>query len=262
MNRAEEITKVIIEALLPAKLAYRAEQSHGEYDFDLKYQDGRLAALEVTASIDRAELELLAAIKRQTKGRTGLPTTKCRNSWIISVRSSARVNVLCQKLDTYLSALEMNGISNFSLNDLHIPEVNEICAALHVDHGMVVRTSAPPAIYLTPSSGGGFVDPLNAVEAGLREAWKEDNRKKLGGSTCPERHLAVYIDLFDDSAWTAMHWSDPPAATPDLPAEINHIWLLAEGESSGEFTIWRGRPDAAWQSQRLRLPSVIAERDR
>jgi hypothetical protein len=262
MNRAEENTKLIIEALLPAKLVYRTEQSHGEYDFDLKYQDGRLAALEVTASIDRAELELLAAIKRQTKGRAGLSTTKCRHSWMISVRSSARVNILRQKLETYLSALEMNGISNFSLNDLHIPEVNEICAALEVDHGTVITTSTPPAIYLTPSSGGGFIDPLSAVEAGRREAWKKDNRKKLGGSTASERHLAVYIDLFDDSAWTALHWSNPPATTPDLPAEINHLWLLAEGESPGEFTIWRGRSDTVWQSQRLRLPSVISERER
>jgi hypothetical protein len=262
MDRPENVTKLVIEAILPAKLEYRVEQSHGEYDFDLKYQDGRLAALEATASVDRAELELLAAIKRQTKGRAGFPAAKCTNSWMISVRSSARINVLRQKLDTYLSALEMNGISHFSLFDLHIPQVNEICEVLELDHGTIITTSAPPAIYLTPSSGGGFVDPSSAVEAGRREAWKEDNRKKLSGSNTPERHLAVYIDLLDDSAWTAMHWSEPPAATPDLPPEITHIWLLAEGESPGEFTIWRAHSDAIWQNQRLRLPTSIAERER
>lgn len=31
----------------------REDQSHGEYDFDLVYPDGRVAALEVTAAMDQ-----------------------------------------------------------------------------------------------------------------------------------------------------------------------------------------------------------------
>src|SRR5215469_10313627 len=109
MDRAEEITKLAVEAILPARLEYRIEQSHGEYDFDVKYHDGRLAALETTTSVDQPELELLAAIKRQTKHRGSFLADKCKNSWMISVRSSARVSVLRHKLDTYLSALELDG---------------------------------------------------------------------------------------------------------------------------------------------------------
>ncbi len=54
MNHAEKVAKRALEALLPAgSLKYRPEQSSGEYDFDLCYGDGAIAALEVTASVDK-----------------------------------------------------------------------------------------------------------------------------------------------------------------------------------------------------------------
>lgn len=254
MDRAENITKLVIEAMLPAKLEYRAEQSNGECDFDIKYHDGRLAALETTSSVHRAELEMLAAIKKQTKGTTAFPARRCQHNWMITVRPPARVSVLGEKLDSYLSALENEGINNFSLSDLHTPSVMELCEVLGVEHGTVITASPPPALYLTPSGEGGLIDSSSAIDAGRREAWKSDNRKKLGGSGANERHLAVYIDLSDASAWTAMHWSEPPKAPPELPDEVTHIWLLAEGESSGECTVWRGCSDQLWQVQRLQFP--------
>lgn len=261
MDRAEKVTKLILEAILPAKLEYRPEQSHGEYDFYLKYQDGRLAALEATATVDQAELELLAAIKRQTKGRAVFSATKCKHSWMISVRSSARINVLRQRLDTYLSALEHDGISSFSESDIHNHNVKAICIDLAVEGGCVISTSAPPRIYPSPAGKGELISHAGAVEAARREAWKEDNRRKLGDSNTPERHLAIYVDVLDDSAWTAMHWSEPPPIVPDLPAEITHIWLFAEGESSSQYTIWCGRTDRVWRSQRLRLPATSADKE-
>jgi len=250
MDRAEKITKLVIEAILPARLEYRVQQSNGKYDFDLEYFDGRLAALEATASIDRAQLEFLAAIKRQKKGAPGFPAEKCRSSWMISARSSARATVLRQKLDIYLSVLELNGISRFSLVDLDIPSVSAICNDLEVEHGFVVLTSTPPAIYVLPAGAGAVIDPANAIEAGWRESWKDDNRKKLRASHAAERHLVVYIDLLHDSAWTAMNWAEPPPQIPDLPPEITHIWLLAEGETPGEVVIWRAETVRSWQRQK------------
>jgi hypothetical protein len=53
MNKAEEIAKTLMEIIyVGAEMRYRRDQSKGEYDYDLRYTDGTIAAVEVTASMD------------------------------------------------------------------------------------------------------------------------------------------------------------------------------------------------------------------
>jgi hypothetical protein len=58
MDQAERLAKAVIEALLPgSKMEYREKQSQGArvYDFDLGYADGRVTAVEVTASVNEVQ---------------------------------------------------------------------------------------------------------------------------------------------------------------------------------------------------------------
>jgi hypothetical protein len=46
MNYSEAIAKRVLEAILPgANLEYQPVQSNGEYDFNLRYDDGSFAAV-------------------------------------------------------------------------------------------------------------------------------------------------------------------------------------------------------------------------
>ena len=38
MNHPETVAKRVLEAVLPCTMEYQPEQSHGEYDFELRYQ--------------------------------------------------------------------------------------------------------------------------------------------------------------------------------------------------------------------------------
>lgn len=258
MNHAEVVTKHALEAVLDgARLKYRLAQSHGEYDFDVQYADGRRAALEATASVDRQQLEMLAATKAKTNGKTAFEAVRCRNSWIVFAGASARIAHLRNNLDAYLARLELAGIDRFSFTDSHIPCVTEVYRDLKVDYGLVVSTTKSPSLYISPSSEGELVRPDSAIRAGEREAWKDDNRRKLGSAGTNERHLAVYIDVSDASAWTALNWTDPPKTIPILPAEITDIWILAETGCPKEFAFWHGTSNQFWHSRRVCLWSTV-----
>ena len=84
MDYAEATAKRVLEAILPgAILVYRPVQSHGEYDFDLRYEDGIIAAVEVTAAVDQALAETIASVRSKKKGGSVIKTTACRKSWLI-----------------------------------------------------------------------------------------------------------------------------------------------------------------------------------
>ena len=81
MNYPEVISKRVLEAILPgATLEDQSAQSHGEYDFDLLYSDGTIAAVEVTAAVDEALAETIAAVRSKKKGGSVIKATACRKS--------------------------------------------------------------------------------------------------------------------------------------------------------------------------------------
>jgi hypothetical protein len=100
-------------------------------------------------------------------------------------------------------------------------------------------------------SGGGAVGASVAIEAGEKEAWKQDNRKKLGAARTSERHLVVYIDPMNGLPWVALTDFEPPSALPNLPEEITHIWLVGHAEEKDKFVAWRANTNESWNSLRL-----------
>ncbi len=103
MNHAETVAKRVLEGILPGTMKYQPEQSHGEYDFELRYHSGATAAVEVTASVDRTQVQTIAAIHNKRKGGPSIPATKCRKSWMIFSVKGARIDRIRAGADECLS---------------------------------------------------------------------------------------------------------------------------------------------------------------
>lgn len=278
MNFSERASKTVLEAVLPgAKLTYRNQQSNGEYDFDLQYSDGRLAAVEVTTSVDQRQMQTSAAIHSKKKLPV-IAASQCRKTWMVTPMPNANVNVLRENVDKYLAALEGAGIDEFSVFEVNesrqlkeaglhgifadkiVPEcVESICDHLMLQGGGIISSDGPPKIILGYPIYGGAVGAACAINAGKREAWKEDNRRKLNAAT-NERYLVVFIDATNGLAWTALTDCDPPDALPELPPEIDQIWLLGDlgEEAAKNFVVWRADKTTHWQKLEIGIPAAAA----
>lgn len=259
MNYPEAVSKRVLEAILPgASLDYRAVQSHGEYDFDLRYSDGSIAALEVTASVDRLQAETVAAVLSKKKGGSTFPAIKCRSSWVLFPAKGASINQIREKADDYLARLEVDGVERFFWLERGPQSVDDIRRYLNVTAASVIAAGASPTIRIGLPVGGGAVGSSDAVEAGEREAWKPDNRRKLGAAKTNERHLVVYIDPMTGLPWTALTEFEPPSTPPNLPMEVTTLWLIGHSknlnENANEFVAWRAGANEAWAAIRIVCP--------
>lgn len=275
-NHAERIVKLVLESALPgAELAYRAAQSHGEYDFDLHYANGTVAAVEVTESTDQLQRWTSAKIRNKKEGGSILLAEHCKKSWmILPMKEASAIPVIRKKADEYLAKVEQAGLENFHCRDAwqtrqereaglgissasRVPRcVEDICYELNVVSGSVIAAGSPPSILIAHPVGGGTVGARVAIEAGEHEAWKDDNRKKLRDSKTDERHMAVYMGAALPSM--SLIYFDPPSALPNIPEEMTDIWLIGHSEEVryefDEFVVWRASTKEPWSGQRVVIP--------
>jgi hypothetical protein len=85
-------------------------------------------------------------------------------------------------------------------------------------------------------------------DAVVAEAWKKDNRHKLGSARSLEKHFVVYICPDNHRVWTPFVYLAPPDYEVDLPPEITHIWAISEGEAAHQFVVWCARTGERWRS--------------
>ena len=276
MDFSEKTAKTVLEAVLPgAKLTYKSQQSHGEYDFDLQYSGGRIGAVEATSSVDQRQMETAAAISSKKKSPE-IAAPECKKTWMIIPMQSANINAIRERVARHLAALEDAGINEFSVFEVNesrqikeaglqeifaekiVPQcVETICDQLMLQAGGVISTKGPPKIILGHPNYGGAVGADCAINAGKAEAWKQDIRKKLGAAPTDERHLVVFIDVTNGLAWTALADCDPPPTLPELPPEIDHIWLVGDvgGPAVGRFVVWRASKTTHWQKLEVAIPT-------
>lgn len=251
MNYSEAVSKRVLEAILPgATLVYRSAQANGEYDFDLRYSDGTVAAVEVTAAVDQTLTETIAAVRSKKKGGSIIKAAACKKSWLIFPAKGASINTIRAAADGCLAHLEHQGIDRFYCVSTS-PSVRNICCQLQVTGGGVISSETEPTIRIAFPIGGGAVGAATATTTGERESWKPDNRKKLGAATTAERHLVVYLDAGNGLPWTALTSFAPPSSAPQIPDEVTHLWLIGPTDIADEFIAWRGDTGAAWQSIRV-----------
>lgn len=281
MKTGEAIAKRVLEAMLPgAKLAYRDEQSHGEYDFDLRYADGTVAAVEVTMAVDQTLMKTLGGIRSKRAGGPVIPAVACRESWSIYAANGARISAIRKNADPLLAKLEDQRIYKFDCFELLKPRcpqaIQELCR-LGVEEGMSYRalgkyvpppkakpmsTGKPTIRINSPIRGSAVGDSLALIQAGEGEARKEDIRKKLAVAKTAERHLAVYIHPLSNAQPSTFLVSKPPKETlPKLPTEITDIWLIGNGGNEDEFIVWRASTNEPWRSMTVQCAPEMLKND-
>jgi len=248
MNYSEAVSKRVLEAILPgASLVYRTAQAHGEYDFDLRYSDGTVAAVEVTAAVDQTLTETIAAVRSKKKGGSIINASACKKSWLIFPAKGASINKIRTAADGCLAHLEREGIDSFHCVSAS-PSVRNICCQLQVTGGGVICSETEPTIQIAFPIGGGAVAAATASKTGERESWKPDNRKKLGAATTAERHLVVYLDAGNGLPWTALTSFAPPSTVPGIPDEVTNLWLIGHTENENQFVVWYASRNEIWRS--------------
>jgi|ERR1017187_2798928 hypothetical protein len=239
MRHVEKLAKRLMEALFPgARLEYQDDQSTSVPDFYLVQDGVKCGVVEVTSSVDQAIIEGTAALRKSSAGV--IPRHLCKHDWLVFPNKHAMIRMIASDADRYLSEIERDGLERFvSGKDSHYSSVLRISKDLGVEGGFVFCTKKPGSIYIS-RPGGNFnrLGPSVAVKAGLAEAWKADNRKKLICSAAGSRHLAVHIDISNSHAWTSLHDFDPPEEAPDLPSAITDLWLFAETPAPDQCTVW------------------------
>lgn len=256
MKAGEAIAKCVLEAMLPgAKLAYQVEQSHREYDFDLRYADGNVAAVEVTMAVDETLMKTLGDIQGKRAGGGVIPAVACKESWSIFAAKGAEIPTISKKADQLLALLEREGIDGFDYFDQWKPgcsqTVRELCYQLRVTEGYVLSSAGKPMIRInSPIRGSAVGDSLALIHAG--EACMEENREKLGAAKTAERHLVVYVHPQSNARSSTFTVSQPPEETlPTLPQEITNIWLIGDGENNYEFVVWYASTKEPWRSAKV-----------
>jgi hypothetical protein len=260
MDRAEQVTKVVLEAIFPgSNLKFHENQSKGEYDFDLHYPNGLISAVETTSSIDQVLTYTNAQIRDECRGGQTVPATLCKKSWIVFPTSGAPVKRIRKKIDQRLANLEIEGFEHFDCLD-QIPLVRDLCVELQLVRGAVISSApGPQTIDVAYAGGVDAVGSTTATKAAEKEAWKQDNRKKLDVAKTNERHLFVYVNGIDalrmnSGPWVALVHFEPPSESPNLPKEITHIWLATEDLRAGHFIVWQGTANQKWRN--LRQPML------
>jgi hypothetical protein len=251
MNHSESVAQVVIEAVIAgSRMVYHADQSQGGHDFDLHYDDSRVAAVEVTTSVDVAGKETHAAIVSSRKGGPRIKAGLCKRPWRIWPGTGANINRIRKDIDRYLAVIESAGIERFfSPSDRHKHEsIDNIYRDLQVYSGGVIEGEAPGYILIALPIEGDFTGGSLVHDAVTLEAVKPDNRRKLAVAGTPERHLFVFVDVLNHRVWTSLVDSLPPREQVALPREITDVWAVGQAWSSDQYVVWRASAGSAWYS--------------
>lgn len=249
MDEAETIAMAILETIFPsADIRYRPAQSHGEYDLDVFLPDGSSVAVEVAAWVDQLQAETIGKIRNKGKGGAILPAIECKKTWMITLAKGAPIKPIKRELDHYLSVLEQNGVEHFNSAQSGPKCVHEVCSKLHVQFGRAFSSTLSAKLYIGSPGQGAAIAASIATEAGEREAWKGNNRKKLRAARTSQRLLFVYLDVMNGSPWIALTQFEPPSILANLPKEITKIWLTASSGEGGDFVVWEGSTEQQWRS--------------
>jgi hypothetical protein len=196
--------------------------------------------------------ETHAAIIDKDKGSCSIPSRLCKHSWYIHLLPDTRINPLRKNADRYLAAIENAGIEKFWGPADDRPSVESIYQDLGVMSGSVASWIKPGNILMSLPGSGGAVGVSTVFEAAEREAFKADNRKKLGAAGVSERHLAVYVYV-TTLAWVPLSDFEPISVIPNLPPEITDMWMFSESSRHSEYVFWRASSTVPWAKRKLVL---------
>lgn len=217
----------------------------GTHDFDLKLDDDRTIAVEVTFSADHDKVEFWHVVHK-----TEWDVPQLEHSWLLNVTPLARVGTLRGKIESLLRALERRSVYKFGLGvKVSAPEIDELYRLL-VKAGAVWPDVHPSRIGIY-STGGGATSTELVREVVEYEASKPDNRNKLARAKVDERHLFVGLDPATSPTAPASGFMDVRLPGPcNLPPEVDVAWIaIPATDDAGNPTehLWRLDRENGWQ---------------
>lgn len=229
----------------------------GMYDFDVILPDGRCIALEITSASDGAVIALSdAALVREGKQRHW-PAPGLANDWIVTLpQSLVRVADMMRAMLQILKTFEEHDHHNVDhpINYDYINPRSDLPAPVVEAARRMVELGVTRVLVLAPrirdvaemiiAIGSGAVADPDAVNRLVIER-AQPKRKKLAMASADERHLFVWLDGTQPAAALAAAKLAPPSA-PDIPSEIDVIWLATPPLAAPE-KLWRARKPAGWE---------------
>jgi len=249
----EEWVRVTLERELSAKVVQHDDGSKpAMYDLRVEYDDGRTAAVEVTAAADAETIEFWNLMN--TSGRWIVP--ELSGGWVVHVLPSARVKRIRAELPPLLQGFERTGKRAYGRGAPAEGHV-QLAEELGIVRAFQGDTDFPGSIYVYPDlpieRRAAFVgdtgDPVAEwLGPFLKGAEREDVRIKLADAEADETHAFVWIPGFTPAPFVVVDVLmraevSLPTHDPDLPAEISHVWAMSDWASGLGFA-WS--PDRGW----------------
>jgi hypothetical protein len=222
------------------------------YDLKVVYEDGRRAAVEITAAADAETIEFWNLMN--TSGRWIV--AELAGGWAVHVPPSARVKRLRAELPSLLHEWERAGRRTYGRRD-QSGTVIQLAEELGIVSASQSKTDFPGSIYVLPElpieRRAAFVGETGDPLAGwlgpfLRDAEREDVRAKLAGADADETHAFVWVPGFTTAPFLVVDVLTRddvslPTIDPDLPEEISHAWTMSHWTPGSGFA-WS--PDRGW----------------
>ena len=237
--RPEEVwASELIALALDAEVVQHDDGSaDAMHDLDIRYDDGRIAAVEVTAAVDPEATVLWNLMNGD--GRWIEPDL--RGGWMVSLTPGARAKRVRAELPRLLRQLEDDGVAEVAVRRRQSSDERLVLASsLGVRRMHQSGTDFPGSIYVTldlPSerSGGFVADDSDALARWIGPFLADERRdvcEKLAASDREERHAFVLVPGFTTAAFAVadvLFRRDPPLPSldPDLPTGVTDVWILS-----------------------------------
>ena len=252
MKPSEKIAKQLLQQIFPEMdiILHDTGKTPIAYDFKLikKETSELFAAVEVTSTVEETHKKTIAIIEHNRV----LPAKKLKRQWSLFINekfgSLGKIRGKIKKFEQYLLPIEDAGVKSFfsPWDWVENQAIEKIWKDLKVEAGYSHRAQEPKII-LTDAGGGGKMSHSYIQDEVKKEAFKTDNRTKLQKATDCERHLLIIVDCETDYlTWRAMLDGYCPPDIPNLPPEIDIVWL-ATCVPNKSYLIWRVSSANGWK---------------
>jgi len=258
MNKSEKLAELVLNQVYPTKqrIVLLKDQSHGEHDFNIFDQAGRLTAIvEVTGAIHQdSKLSVERMKKNDLVQCDGL-----NNSWLLMAHNPDPKWMQNQGV-LHLAVLEEQGQSDFNY-DTQFGQNKEVAKSVTalveagVENGgsqLADKGSIGYLLMRGESTESYSLSSDMVIDVVLELLRMPDNVRKLTNKKYVanvERHFFVEIDsITHPSIGDCMSKVGPPTNAPDLENIATDIWVAMS--RNNEIIIWRGS-ESGWHSMKL-----------
>ena len=217
----------------------------GGHDFEIHYQDSRLAIGEFTWLVEPKSLEMWKAIlKRDDPQQIALPTGW--GHWVMTLGEPININQLENLATKWISEVSATGRDNIELHDVW---PNTVLARKLRGFGIsrIHKFSEEPdqITFMVMGKAGAVPWDLIPLCGTIIELLSENptvrsNFEKLQGKKADEKHVYLRLGGLVPSLQTwALYTEREPVDIPEInfPQEITHVWLES-GNDQVRSILW------------------------